>query len=154
MQPIFCKDNKIFWDGSDWNDINKKGLFNSKYNLHVKGAYLNGLLDGRYYYYLKTWSENSELSNLAFGEKVDYLSTRELIKNLDHFYSDPINGYIPIPSAVIIANLYGQRVPLELIDEYINDSKNWINSIMIELDTLNYSKLIEEKYLKYSETLP
>ena len=154
IQSIFCRDNKIFWDGSNWNEINKKGISDLNHLFHIKNAYLNGLLDGRYYFYLKTWSKNIDLSNEVFGDKVDYLSTRELIKNLDHFYSDPTNGYIPIPSAIIIANLYGQRIPLELIDEYIKDSKDWINSIMIELDTLNYSKLIEEKYLKYSEILP
>jgi hypothetical protein len=44
--------------------------------------------------------------------------------------------------------LYGKRVPLDVIGKYIKDSRDWVNSLTIELDTLDYSKLIEEKYLK------
>ena len=77
---------------------------------------MNGVLDGRLYGYLKTWSNNPTLANETFGESVDYLSVREVIKNLNYFYEDPLNSYIPIPSAIIIANLYGQRVPINVIE--------------------------------------
>ena len=72
-----------------------------------------------------------------------------MVKSLNHFYEDPLNSYIPIPSAIVIANLYGKRVPLNVIEKYIQDSRDWVNSLTLELDTLDYSKLIEEKYLKY-----
>ena len=88
------------------------------------------------------------LANDVFGEQVDYLTVREVVKSLNHFYEDPLNSYIPIPSAIVIANLYGKRVPLDVVGKYIKDSRDWVNSLMIELDTLDYSKLIEEKYLK------
>ena len=88
------------------------------------------------------------LANEVFGESVDYLSVREVIKSLNYFYEDPLNSYIPIPSAIIIANLYGQRVPVNIIEKYIQDSRDWVNSLVLELDTLDYSRLIEEKYLK------
>ena len=88
------------------------------------------------------------LANDVFGEQVDYLTVRQVVKNLNHFYEDPLNSYIPIPSAIVIANLYGKRVPLDIIEKYIKDSRDWVNSLTIELDTLDYSKLIEEKYLK------
>ena len=68
---------------------------------------------------LKTWSKNATLANETFGESVDYLSVREVIKSLNYFYEDPLNSYIPIPSAIIIANLYGQRVPINIIEKYI-----------------------------------
>ena len=97
---------------------------------------------------MKTWSKNATLANEAFGESVDYLSVREIIKNLNYFYEDPLNSYIPIPSAIIIANLYGQRVPINVIEKYIQDSRDWVNSLVLDLDTLDYSKLIEEKYFK------
>ena len=50
-----------------------------------------------------------------------------------------------MPSAIIIANLYGKRVPIKVIEKYIQDSRDWVNSLTLELDTLNYNKLIEEK---------
>ena len=68
---------------------------------------------------------------------------------LDYFYEDPLNSYIPVPSAIIIANLYGKRIPINIIEKYIKDSRDWVNTLTLELDTLNYSRLIEDKYLKY-----
>ena len=91
------------------------------------------------------------LANEVFGEQVDYLTVRETVKSLNHFYEDPLNSYIPIPSAIVIANLYGKRVPINVIEKYIQDSRDWVNSLTLELDTLDYSRLIEEKYLKYKD---
>ena len=151
---IFCQDNRMFWDGRDWNRVAKNVGHDTEMEARVKRSYLQGLLDGRLYGYLKTWDENATLANDVFGENVDYLSVRELVKNLDHFYNEPLNSYIPIPSAVIISNLYAQRVPLNIIDDYIKESREWVNSLVIDLDTLNYSRLIEEKYLKHKAKSP
>ena len=145
---INAQENRIFWDGRDWNNIRKNANYDNNLEYKIKSTYVNGVLDGRLYGYLKTWSENATLANEVFGESVDYLSVRELIKNLNYFYEDPLNSYIPIPSAIIIANLYGQRVPINIIEKYIQDSRNWVNSLVLELDTLDYSRLIEEKYFK------
>ena len=151
---VFCviilnaQENRIFWDGRDWNNIRKSANYDNTLEYKIKSTYVNGVLDGRLYGYLKTWSKNATLANEVFGESVDYLSVREVIKNLNYFYEDPLNSYIPIPSAIIIANLYGQRVPINIIDKYIQDSRDWVNSLVLELDTLDYSRLIEEKYFK------
>ena len=151
---IFCQDNRLFWDGRDWNRVAKNVGHDTEMEARVKRSYLQGVLDGRLYGYLKTWDENATLANDVFGENVDYLSVRELVKSLDHFYNDPLNSYIPIPSAVVISNLYAQRVPLNIIDDYIKESREWVNSLVIDLDTLNYSRLIEEKYLKHKAKSP
>ncbi len=151
---VFCvlilnaQENRIFWDGREWNNIRKNAKYDNTLEYKIKSTYVNGALDGRLYGYLKTWSKNATLANEAFGESVDYLSVREVIKNLNYFYEDPLNSYIPIPSAIIIANLYGQRVPINVIEKYIQDSRDWVNSLVLDLDTLDYSKLIEEKYFK------
>ena len=151
---VFCvfilnaQENRIFWDGRDWNNIRKNANYDNTLEYKIKSTYVNGVLDGRLYGYLKTWSKNASLANEVFGESVDYLSVREVIKSLNYFYEDPLNSYIPIPSAIIIANLYGQRVPLNIIEKYIQDSRDWVNSLVLELDTLDYSRLIEEKYFK------
>ena len=151
---VFCvfilnaQENRIFWDGRDWNNIRKNANYDNTSEYKIKSTYVNGVLDGRLYGYLKTWSKNATLANEVFGESVDYLSVREVIKNLNYFYEDPLNSYIPIPSAIIIANLYGQRVPINIIEKYIQDSRDWVNSLVLDLDTLDYSRLIEEKYFK------
>jgi len=144
----YGQENRIFWDGREWNKIRKNANYDNALEYKIKSTYVNGVLDGRLYGYLKTWSKNATLANEVFGERVDYLSVREVIKNLNYFYEDPLNSYIPIPSAIIIANLYGQRVPINIIEKYIQDSRNWVNSLVLDLDTLDYSRLIEEKYFK------
>jgi len=146
---LYPQSNRLFWDGRDWNRVSKTVDFNIENTARVKKAYLDGLLDGRLYGYLKTWAENNELADKVFNETVDYLNTRELIKIIDNFYEDPVNGYIPVVSAVIIANMYAERIPLSLIEQYIDFTRNWINDLILDLDTLNYSKLLEDKFLKH-----
>ena len=146
-----AQENRLFWDGRDWNSIRKQVKYVDEIEHKIKSTYINGLLDGRLYGYLKTWSENAMLANDVFGEQVDYLTVRETIKSLNNFYEDPLNSYIPIPSAIVIANLYGKRVPINIVEKYIQDSRDWINSLTLDLDTLDYSRLIEEKYLKYKD---
>ena len=143
------QENRLFWDGRKWNSIRAKVNFIDETEYKIKSTYIHGVLDGRLYGYLKTWSQNATLANEVFGEQVDYLTIRETVKSLNHFYEDPLNSYIPIPSAIVIANLYGKRVPINVIEKYIQDSRDWVNSLTLELDTLDYSRLIEEKYLKY-----
>ena len=149
MVSLFGQGNRLFWDGKEWNNIRKNSNYNDAMEYKIKSTYINGVLDGRLYGYLKTWSKNATLANETFGESVDYLSVREVIKSLNHFYEDPLNNYIPIPSAIVIANLYGQRVPIDIIEKYIKDTRDWVNSLVLELDSLDYSRLIEEKYLKH-----
>ena len=149
MNALFGQENRLFWDGREWNNIRKTSNYDDLLEHKIKSTYINGVLDGRLYGYLKTWSKNATLANETFGETVDYLSVREVIKSLNHFYEDPLNSYIPVPSAIVIANLYGQRVPIDIIEKYIQDSRDWVNSLVLDLDTLDYSRLIEEKYLKH-----
>jgi len=149
MSVLFGQENRLFWDGREWNKIRKTSNYNDALEYKIKSTYINGVLDGRLYGYLKTWSKNATLANETFGENVDYLSVREVITSLNHFYEDPLNSYIPVPSAIVIANLYGQRVPINIIEKYIKDSRDWVNSLVLDLDTLDYSRLIEEKYLKH-----
>ena len=144
-------ENKLFWDGRDWNRITNSVDFDTQLTFKIKSAYLNGALDGRLNYYLKTWSTNNELADEVFSETVDYLTIRELIKNLDYFYQDPLNRYIPIPSAILIANMYAERVPIENIEFYIESTRRWINDLILNLDTLNYGKLLEDKLIKHNK---
>ena len=148
---VSSQENKLFWDGNDWNTIAKNLNHNQNLIFSVKKAYLTGVLDGRLYGYLKTWNKNKDIADDVFSETVDYLTYSELIRNIDSFYKDPVNNYIPLPSAVIISNMYAERVPMQNIDSYIKDTKDWINKLTLELEILNYSKLLENKTLKHSE---
>ena len=145
---IFSQNNKLFWDGRDWNKIKGKASHDNKIEFLIKKAYLEGALDGRLYGYLKTWEDDNAIADRVFSETVDYLSIRELIKNIDYFYNDPMNSYIPIPSAILIANMYAKRMNMENIDFYIKSTRKWINELTLDLDTLNYSKLLEQKVTK------
>ena len=42
-----------------------------------------------------------------------------------------------------------KQFPFNVIEKNIQDSRDWVNSLTLELDTLDYSRLIEDKYLKY-----
>ena len=148
LNVVFSKDNKLFWDGRDWNRVKKLADYNTNYEFIIKKAYLEGALDGRLFSYLKTWENDKDIADSVFSETVDYLTIRELIKNIDHFYNDPMNSYIPIPSAVLVANMYAKRMNMENIDFYIKSTRKWINELTLDLDTLNYSKLLEQKVTK------
>ena len=144
-----AQENRLFWDGRDWSRVAKTVDYSPENTFRVKKAYLDGALDGRLHGYLKTWAEDQRIADDVFGETVDYLNTRELIKSLDNFYYDPINSYIPVPSAIIIANMYAEMIPVQLVEEYITFTRKWINEMMLDLDTLNYSKLLEDKFIKH-----
>ena len=151
---VYSQKNKLFWDGTDWNRVKKLANYNSKAEFIIKKSYLEGALDGRLFGYLKTWEEDKNIADRVFAETVDYLTIRELIKNIDYFYNDPINNYIPLPSAIIIANMYAKRIEINNVDLYIKHTRKWINELMLDLDTLNYTKLLKEKNMKYYEKRP
>ena len=97
--------DRLFWNGSDWRRVEKVANYDPELTYMMKVGYINGVLDGRLFYYLKAWTMEHTFADSLYAETVDYLSPRELVKVLDNFYADPINGYIPLPSAIIICNI-------------------------------------------------
>ncbi len=148
---LFAQQNRLFWVVSDWQKVNKIADHLAERFHRIKSAYLTGVLDGRLYGYLKVWAKNNDLADSVFEETVDYLTVRELIKNLNYFYQDPLNLYIPVPAGIIIANMYAEQVPIQSIETYIDLTRRWINDLTLDLDTLNYSKLLEDKLMKHHE---
>lgn len=146
--------NRLFWDGGDWKRIADLANHNPEMTYRIKAAYVNGVQDGRLYFYLKTWAEEQALADSLYGETIDYLSTRELVRSLDNFYADPLNVYVPLPSAMIVANMYARRVPLNIIDAYIQQTKFWINDLMLRLEEESPAKLLQEKVEKHRQTSP
>ena len=99
--------DRLFWNGSDWRRLEKLAEYDPELTYMMKIAYINGVLDSRLFYYLKAWTMEDAFADSLYAETVDYLTPRELVKVLDNFYADPINGYIPLPSAIIISNMFG-----------------------------------------------
>jgi len=146
--------NRLFWDGGDWKRVNQLAEGNVKMEYRIKAAYVNGVLDGRLFFYLKTWAVDQGLADSIYTETIDYLSPKEIVRSVDNFYLDPLMVYVPVPSAMIIANMYGERIPLEIIDVYVQQTKFWINDLLLRMDEHSPAELLDEKYLKHKEKQP
>ena len=145
VQSIFCQEEKFFWDGKNWNALSNNEL--STENLFLlKKTYINGLQDGRLYDYFKLWSVDSLFVNKNLKPELDdYLSSSELVRLIDDFYLDPTNTYIPIISTILILNMRARGFSKFEIDKYINESKNWINSLTLEMKNKNYFDVMSKK---------
>lgn len=152
--PSQGQENRLFWDGGDWKRVGKLVDYNPKLEYTVKAAYVNGVLDGRLFYYLKTWAKQEGFADSLYAETVDYLDTRELVHSLDNFYEDPTQRFVPVPSAIIIANMQAERLPLKYIDEYTKQSKFWINELMYRMEIEGSADLLNEKVRKHLEKQP
>ncbi len=150
--PLFGQQqNRLFWDGGDWKRVNQLAEGSQVMEYRIKAAYINGVLDGRLFYYLKTWSVEQSLADSIYAETIDYLSPRELVRSINNFYADPLMVYVPVASAMIIANMYGERIPLKIIDAYVQQTKFWINDLHLRMDENSPAELLDEKYKKHSE---
>ena len=102
--------------------------------------------DGRLYDYFKLWSVDSLFVNKNLKPELDdYLSSSELVRLIDDFYLDPTNTYIPIISTILILNMRARGFSKFEIDKYINESKNWINSLTLEIKNKNYFDVMSKK---------
>ena len=123
---LFCqiieKQNKLLWDGSDWKQISNRADVDTESVYRIKSAYLNGVLDGRLYYYLKAWGEKQAFADSIYGDRVDYMTTRETIRQLDQFYQDNLMSYVPVVSAIIIVHMHSEQIPKKIINDYIDQT--------------------------------
>ncbi len=149
LSLLIGQQHRLFWDGGDWRRLNKKAYNQPDLEYQLKAAYINGLMDGRLYDYLKLWAIDQALSDSIFQEMSDYLSTGELVKAVDHFYEDSYNLTIPVPSAVIIATMYAEQVPLNYIDDYVKQCRFWINNLYYQMENDNAAEILERKIRKY-----
>ena len=142
---VIEKQNKLLWDGSDWKEISKRTYGNSEYIYRIKSAYLNGVLDGRLYYYLKAWGEKQTFADSLYGDRVDYMTPRETIRQLDQFYKDNLMDYVPVVSAIIIVHMHAEQIPKKLINDYVDQTKFWINQITLDMQSRGMHELLKDK---------
>lgn len=150
---IETKENRLFWDGGDWKRITKLANNSPEIEYRIKSAYISGVLDGRLFYYLKTWAIQQNFADSLYAETIDYLTPKQMIRNIDNFYQELTHVYVPVVSAMVIANMQGEQVPKELIEAYVDQSKFWINQFMLDMEEEGMRKLLEGKHQKHSQKL-
>ena len=151
FSQIIEKQNKLLWDGSDWNNIEKTVTGGEKTTFQIKSAYISGLLDGRLYYYLKAWTEKQEFADSLYSDRLDYLTNRETIRQLDRFYSDRLMVYVPVVSAIIIVHMEAEQIPKKVVDLYIDQTKFWINKLTLDMEQEGMQKILQHKQDKYNK---
>ena len=142
---IMERQNKLLWDGTDWDNIQKQVNQDIEMTFRIKSSYLSGVLDGRLYYYLKAWGERQAFADSLYGDRVDYMTRRETIRQLDRFYENPLMDYVPVVSAVIIVHMQAEQVPKRIVDRYVDQTKRWINQLTLDMESSGMHKLLKEK---------
>ena len=142
---IMERQNKLLWDGTDWDNIQKQVKGDIEMTFRIKSSYLSGVLDGRLYYYLKAWGERQAFADSLYGDRVDYMTRRETIRQLDRFYENPLMDYVPVVSAVIIVHMQTEQVPKRIVDRYVDQTKRWINQLTLDMESRGMHKLLKEK---------
>ena len=145
FSQIIEQQNKLLWDGVDWKNVSIRTNGDSESTFRVKSAYLNGVLDGRLYYYLKSWGEKQAFADSIYGDRVDYMTPRETIRQLDRFYRDNLMNYVPVVSAIIIVHMQAEQVPRKVIDQYVEETKSWINQLTLDMQSRGMREIIEDK---------
>ena len=148
LSQVIERDNKLLWDGTDWKSISKRSVSNPESIYRIKSAYINGLLDGRLYYYLKAWGENQIFADSLYADRVDYMTPKETIRQIDRFYKDPLMDYVPVISALIIVHMQAEQTPKRIVDQYIHQTKLWINNLILDMEEAGMRNLLKDKQSK------
>ena len=142
---VLEKQNKLLWDGTDWANISKTVNSNPELTSKIKSSYLNGILDGRLYYYLKAWGEKQSFADSLYGDRIDYMTRRETIRQLDRFYENPLMSYVPVVSAMIIVHMQTEQISKKVVNQYIEQTKYWINQITLDMQSRGMHNILKDK---------
>ena len=142
---VLEKQNKLLWDGTDWANISKTVNSNPELTSKIKSSYLNGILDGRLYYYLKAWGEKQSFADSLYGDRIDYMTRRETIRQLDRFYENPLMSYVPVVSAMIIVHMQTEQISKKVVNLYIDQTKYWINQITLDMQSRGIHNILKDK---------
>ena len=63
------------------------------------------------------------------------MTPRETIRQLDQFYKDNLMDYVPVVSAIIIVHMHEEQIPKKLINDYVDQTKFWINQITLDMQS-------------------
>ena len=125
---------KLFWDGYDWQRIDRLTREYPEYRLPLKRAYLRGLLDGKLYYFLQAAALDSLRAEVVFRDYLNRFSIDELVRGTDQFYQDPANLYLPAVNALAITSLRAMGFPDSIVTDYDRATRDWINHLILQTD--------------------
>ena len=128
-----AQEKKLFWDGYDWRKIDHVCQEYPEFIYWVKSAYLSGMFDSKLYYQLKVRDHNTVLADSVFRDLITPDDLRLLIAGLDAFYNDSAIRYLPLPNALIVTQMMQQDYPQSEIDMYLNECRQWINTLTLDL---------------------
>ena len=131
---ILEKQNKLLWDGTDWNNISITVSNNPEMTNKIKSSY-----------YLKAWGEKQSFSDSLYGDRIDYMTRREIIRQLNRFYEDPLMSYVPVVSAMIIVHMQTEQISKKVVNAYIEQTKYWINQITLDMQSRGMHNILKEK---------
>ncbi len=124
---------KLFWDGYDWQRVDRLTEEYPEYRLPMKRAYVRGLLDGKLYYYLQAAAIDSFPAEAVFRDYLNRFSIDELVRGTDQFYQDPANLYLPVVNALAITSLRAMGIPDSVVTGYDRATRNWINHLTTQI---------------------
>ena len=73
------------------------------------------------------------------------MTPRETIRQLDRFYRDNLMNYVPVVSAIIIVHMQAEQVPRKVIDQYVEETKSWINQLILDMQSRGMREIIKDK---------
>jgi len=120
---------RLFWNGYDWQQIDRFTEEYPEYRLPMKRAYVQGLLDGKLYYFLQAWPADSAGARVIFQDYLNRFTVDQLVRGTDMVYQDPANRYLPVLSALAITTLRASGFPDSTVAEYTQASRDWINTL-------------------------
>ena len=78
------------------------------------------------------------------------MTRRETIRQLDRFYEDPLMSYVPVVSAMIIVHMQTEQVSKKVVNDYIEETKYWINQITLDMQSRGMHNILKDKQTRSS----
>ena len=63
----------------------------------------------------------------------------------NRFYKDNLMNYVPVVSAIIIVHMQAEQVPRKVIDQYVDQTKFWINQLTLDMQSRGMREIIKDK---------
>ena len=64
-------------------------------------------------------------------------------------YQDPLMDYVPVVSAMIIVHMQAEQVSQAVIDQYVEQTKYWINQLTLDIQSRGMHELLREKQKRH-----
>ncbi len=131
---MMAQSTKLLWDGYDWQRIDRLTREYPEFGGPMKRAYVQGLLNGKLYYYLQAAALDSVRAEAVFRDYLNRFAIDELVRGTDQFYQDPANLYLPVVNALAITSLRAMGFPDSVVTDYDRATRDWINGLTLLIE--------------------